>query len=262
LDEVLEGAKNQFADTVRSFQRRYKLTSTVALRSNLDAGDWSDFESAHLANKAILDGIARDRNALREFVINARRQPELFSMCEKDQFRYKLVLHIQDAPFARLRLHIWKTGFSDVAHVHRFNYTSRILSGGYRHLVYSHNQNLYPSEICNQTDEFLEADSDLIKRSLDISMIFPTVAFDVGQGQCYSQNYEILSSTVTLKDTVSLFIRGPAYRDSAFQLNVEERKIIWRSGKRTLSSEKQKEISMTSDDFDYVLNRLEELHII
>lgn len=230
--------------------------------STLTAPDWTDFDKAHQSNKDVLDGIAENPRLLRALVLAVRSDPTLFAMCEKDEFRFKLVLHTADDPVFRLRLHMWRFGFTDVAHGHRFSYTARLLSGGYRHLIFGTEQNLYPNDVHLIPEEHLSVDHPYVKSRIDVSRIKPTLAFSVDRGQCYSQHHSLLSSTLTAPDTVSVFIRGPAERDCSIQWDIEARTIIWRRGIRHVTPEQQRKVAFTAADFDQVVGRLEQLGII
>ncbi len=106
--------------------------------SNLD-----EFEKA---SKEILLNVSQNRAHLRELVLQVPKNSMLFSLCAHYDAVDKIVLWNSDDCKMQLRLHIYSdrinrsigSSQADIAeaHNHRWNFSSLILSGGYRHTIY------------------------------------------------------------------------------------------------------------------------------
>lgn len=241
------------------------LTPTTEILGYLDAvqvGDWADLVDTTSRNERILRRVASNRAHLRALIERLQDDESLFAMCEKDEFRYKLVLYTDPRRKFRLRLHMWRSGFTDCAHGHRFNYTTFLLNGGYRHTLYDSDQNLYPQQLRDIPEVHFNVDDPKIQNFIDFRRIKQTFVCTIEKGQCYTQHHSLLSSTVTQPDTISLFIRGPAQRDSSIQWDVEANTIIWRRGVTDLTPEQRMRVTMTRQDYATVYSNLERLGLI
>ena len=229
----------------------------------LPAFDWADIPGQAERNDEILLGLESDGDALRSLLEAVRVDPVRRAMCEKDEFRFKVVLYEGDGRGFRLRLHAWRTGFADCVHAHRFSYTARLLSGGYQHSLWaSGDQELYPDGLEEFQETMLPLDHPFVKQHLDFEKIAPVLITPIRAGQTYTQENSVLSSTVTDPDTVSVFLRGPAVREHSLQWHTDLDQIVWRGGQASVPTWRQKEVAMTDDDFDQVLAKLSELSIL
>ena len=228
----------------------------------LPSFDWSDFQERSQENERLLREISSNKAAFVNLIRAVRNDDQRFGMCEKDEFRYKLVLHRADDRGFRLRLHVWRTGFADCVHAHRFSYTALLLNGGYQHTLWSTDQDVYPKGIEEYQEQMLPLSHPFVAKNVDVSRIRATVVASFEAGQAYSQDHTVLSSTITQPDTVSLFFRGPAERDYSIQWHTADEKIVWRGGSATVPADRQREVQMTGEDFDAVMARLEALDLI
>jgi len=153
----------------------------------LDALDWSN-------TSRVADGCA---SALREIAL----RPELIlgrmgevagdarvrSLCESYDILDKVVLWDSLTGF-RLRLHVFRSGYFDRPHNHRWSYTSRILVGGYRHVLYG-------------TPE----------RSFSLDDLRPSLVREEAQGSCYTLDHRMVHAIeAAASPTISLVLRGPS----------------------------------------------------
>ena len=228
----------------------------------LPAMDWTDFMARTKENEELLNEVLEQRSSLRQLIEGLRDDPARLAMCEKDEFRYKLVLYRGEEQGFRLRLHMWRTGFSDCVHAHRFSYTARLLNGSYQHTLWHTDQEVYPSGLEEVREKQLPLDHPFVSRHIDVDQIQPTLQMQVQAGQTYSQHHSVLSSTITEPDTISLFVRGPAARDYSIQWYTDSDTIAWRGGAATVPDWRQEEVNMTPADVDLVLKRLTELEIL
>lgn len=224
--------------------------------------DWSDASLSHETNSKFLRHVASTPGWLRRLIIDLPDDPEHFGMCEVDDFRYKFVIYDGRERNFRLRLHVWKEGFPETVHGHRFHYTSLILNGGYRHTVYVSEQDLYPSGSRELPEKTYSATDPAMKSLVDVDKIKSSIIFSAEKGSTYTQFDQLLSSTVVYPDTVSLFTRGPAYRDSAFQWDLDSNTVIWRRGAATMDQAQHDGVRMTEQHYKDALAKLEKLGIV
>ena len=243
---------------------RIGLTHPIEERlDRLPAFDWIDLPGQATRNDEILQGLESDGDALRSLLESVWADPKRRAMCEKDEFRFKIVLYESDDRGFRLRLHAWRTGFADCVHAHRFSYTARLLSGGYQHTLWrTGDQELYPDGLEEFEETMLPVDHPFVRQHLDLGEIAPVLITPIRAGQTYTQENSVLSSTVTDPDTVSVFLRGPAVRKQSLQWHTDLGKIVWRGGQSSVPTWRQEEVAMTDDDFDQVLAKLSDLSIL
>jgi len=228
----------------------------------LPAFDWDDLALQSAWNTEFLADLG-DRDALRALLDAVRSDPQRMAMCEKDEFRFKIVLFDGTDRGFRLRLHAWRTGFADCVHAHRFTYTARLLNGGYQHSLWdAGGQELYPDGLEKVLERTLHADDPFVVQHLDLRKIQPVLITPIRAGQTYTQHDSVLSSTVTEPDTVSIFLRGPAVRDHSLQWHTDTGQVVWRGGQASVPSWRQAEVAMTDEDFDQVLAQLSALSIL
>jgi|GEM_PF-2178596 len=225
--------------------------------------EWGDLPRQAAWNEEFLSDLAGDPDALRTLLEAVRVDPQRRAMCEKDEFRYKIVLYDGEDRGFRLRLHAWRTGFADCVHAHRFSYTARLLNGGYQHSLWSTgDQELYPEGLEEFLEKMLPRDHRFVSQNLDLEKIAPVLITPIRAGQTYTQDNAVLSSTVTEPDTISVFLRGPAVRPHSLQWHTDTGMIVWRGGQASVPSWRQKEVAMTDDDFEQVLSKLATLAIL
>ncbi len=125
------------------------------------------------------------------------------------------------------------------AHNHRWNFSTRILSGGYLHTIYR---------------------MDL----LDTGKYYlaPIMIRHEGVGSCYSLHHSQYHSIIEEPNTVSLIVRGPIEKES-FQVITEREGEIRPKDSLTLQTpEEKKQKTMTLANYEKVLNHLLFLKII
>ena len=223
--------------------------------------DWTDFEPASTRAVEVLATLAEDRAALGDLVRTAVSDTRLRSMCERDEFRQKLVLYECDPRGFRVRLHTWRHGFTHCIHAHRFPYVARILRGRYRHIIYGSGGELYPDGLERVVEQELSEDHPLAN-NIRFDLIRPLLVMDVQTGNSYAQHPEILSASETDAHTVSLFVRGPTVRDYGFQWRPDDRKIIWKGGQAVLSEEQNASVRMSDEEIAILIDELTSLKVI
>ncbi|WP_331769115.1 hypothetical protein OG948_35420 (plasmid) [Embleya sp. NBC_00888] len=200
---------------------------------------------------------------LAELVYHVAEMPEFAARCESDEFRFKMVLYDALHRGFRLRLHVWRHGFADTPHQHRFSYASRILSGGYEHTTYTTGQDLAPPHGFTQFDRHIPLGSEPVGSSIDSTEFKVTGIFPLGEGDYYFQSSDMdLSSTTVAPDTVTLFVRGPAVRPCSFQWHSQSETVTWRAGDATAPDTRRQEVAVQPEEVEEVFVRLRNLKVI
>lgn len=119
--------------------------------------------------------------------------PELASMCERYDFLDKLVLADLAAAQVRVRLHVYRPGYFDRPHNHRWNFASNIIRGQYRHLIFGRD--------------------DTFNEQTDPDALVPIHERIEQPGDHYVLHHSSVHTVRAEADTVSLLVRGPATKE-------------------------------------------------
>jgi hypothetical protein len=225
-------------------------------------GIWDDTINAHKYNSLLLKSIASSKSCLRFLVERIASTPDLLELCEVDHFRYKLVLFASAKKDYRLRLHIWNNNAPETVHNHRFAYTSMILAGGYEHRMYSTNQDLFPENIGGLPELSITTRDAKDRKLVDVDSIKTSIVFNIQVGQSFTQLSEPLSSTIVLPNTISLFVRGPACRQNAFQWDREADLVVWRRGAEAANENLNNNLRMSLSTLNECMDFLNRAGII
>lgn len=112
-------------------------------------------------------------------------------MCEEYDIFAKVVLH-DNASGVRVRLHVFRPGYFDEPHNHRWSFASVILRGQYRHHLFGN----------------VDLDEHADPASLRAVMVRRELP-----GSSYALHHSMVHTVVAEPYTVSLVIRGPAVKD-------------------------------------------------
>ena len=215
--------------------------------------DWSDLPGTHSVTRDLLEEAAADRKSLRAMVESVREQPELLAMCERHRLLDKVVLYSNETGL-RLRLHISTREHRDRPHDHRFSFTSRILTGRYRHTRHELVGDIDPEIPWHVQDD---TDARLVEaRAMPRFEAYQTA------GSTYSLHHTEVHTTFTTPDTVSLFLRGPAEKDRSLITERETGKLWWRYGADKEPVDRRVRKTMTVAEYDQLVERLYKLDII
>jgi hypothetical protein len=219
--------------------------------------DWSDIRAAGERAGAILEELAARPGLLRQLLEAVLQDEALLSMCERHQPFDKIVLcHADDRGF-RIRLHVWRRTEFERAHQHRFSFTSRMLQGRYRHVLYNHS---LPQGLRSADDAQRFADSEHPDRASaeHVAHITPALEYEMRSGDSYTLHHESVHATLVETDTVTLILRGPAEKDFAFVSNLDAGSVYWRFGRRDEGRERIRAKQMTRDHLLSVIQELEQ----
>ena len=185
---------------------------------------------------------------LRKLILDIPNNEELFSYSAHYEGVDKLVLWNSDDKKMQVRLHIYSSrSYNNAnnqidiakAHNHRWNFSTRILSGGYLHTIYRM-ELLATGKYC--------LDPVMIRRE--------------SIGSSYTLHHSQYHSIIEEPNTVSLIVRGPIEKEY-FQVATDERGEIQLRDAPTLQNpQEKKQKTMTLVEYKNILNQLLSLKII
>ncbi|MEU6073679.1 hypothetical protein [Micromonospora sp. NPDC047074] len=179
-------------------------TTSASLFPEVDRLDWSDLDGTASRCEAMLREIAADRELMTALVYGAPADPVLWSKCEEDTVEDKIVLCDDPERQFRLRLRLSKQYQEELAHQHRFSFSTLVLRGRYLHRTY------------RVSGDFGAGTS--------LDDVVPVWIHEDGPGDVFTIHHEAVHSTPLVEaGTVSLILRGPAEKERAPVLFREDR---------------------------------------
>jgi hypothetical protein len=216
----------------------------VALLEDQEPFDWGDLRASGNRADVLLERVANDPRLLATLLTSVSQDDTLLSMCERHTPFDKIVLYDGGDRNFRIRLHIWRTTEFERAHQHRFSFTSRLLQGHYRHVLYDCPQPTRSEEARDHMDpEHPDRSS-----GLDLTRVRPTLEYEMKAGDSYTLHHDAVHATLVRADTVSLILRGPAEKDVAFVANLDEGGVYWRFGRRDEDQTRIRAKQLTRDE--------------
>jgi predicted metal-dependent enzyme (double-stranded beta helix superfamily) len=205
------------------------------------AFDDMDLEIFSQKTKEILQHFAEDKQELRKKILEIPERETLFALCEHYDILDKIVLFISEDDSLRVRLHIFADGYFDRPHNHRWSYSSRILSGGYRHIIYALNENFANPHI-----------QDLM----------PVIIRQESAGDFYTLHSSQYHSVIAESGTVTLIARGPSDKERFRLFDRTTKESWWQYGASVESAEDRSKKKMTKEQFQIAIEKLEKLGVI
>ena len=98
--------------------------------------DWTDTGSILPGCAPVCEAISHDGGLLACLLEELPVNPHLAEMCERYDFLDKLVLYDDPDLQVRVRLHLYRAGYFDRPHHHRWSFFSRIYQGQYLHRIF------------------------------------------------------------------------------------------------------------------------------
>lgn len=178
--------------------------------ADLDGIDWEDTSSILQGCTPLFGALSRDSAALSDLVAAVGDDPVLAALCEGYDFMHKIVLHERADTGVRLRLHLYRSGFFDRPHNHRWSFASHVLRGGYRHRVYGRD--------------------DTFGETTDVAGLTPIQERFEPAGATYALHHTSVHAVSAQADTVSLIVRGPAAKERFLILDGATGGFLWASG--------------------------------
>lgn len=205
----------------------------------LEKLNWENLEKIEVCTRSILDQIFQNRKIINFFLENVVKNKTLISLAEHYDFFDKIVLYVDKKDRFRIRLHIFSgdTTTKYRLHCHRWNYSSVILNNGYKHFIYGTEDNI------NENTNFED--------------VKPIIIREEKQGSIYTLSHKVFHSIEARPNTVSLMIRGTAFKDRFFIMDKLTKKKWWEYGREseTLEEIKRKQVS-----FEHIKNLIKKLY--
>lgn len=184
---------------------------------------------------------------LRELVLNVPNNKELFSDSTHYERLDKLVLWNSEDKTMQIRLHVYAdhpcnmNNLANIseAHNHRWNFSTKILSGGYFHTIYR-------MDVLDKEKYYLA----------------PVMVRHEGIGSSYALHHSQYHSIIEEPNTVSLIVRGPIEKESFQVISEKKEEFQLKDSLALQTSEEKKLKTMTLADYENVLNHLKALKII
>lgn len=201
----------------------------------LSALDWEDVSEFGGYTQAMLRDIAQDKDLLTYLLHSVLDDSALLALCECNPVLSRIVVYNHEGNGIRLRFHLFSTEVEDKPHNHRWSFSSIILHGGYKHLIYAVNTE--------------------INEALHMKNLMPVLEREESAGSAYSLHHSAVHTTIVRPDTVSLILRGPVRKDRWLNVDRRSDKARWHSGK-----DKEQKI-MTKGEYEQLLADLVRLHV-
>ena len=168
----------------------------------------------------LLFQFSQSKQELRRRILKVPSQKDLFNLCEHYDILDKIIL--EDGPI-RIRLHIFADGHFDRPHNHRWTYSSYILSGGYRHIIY-----------------VLKEENDNPK----INDLLPVMIRQEKVGNFYTLHSSQYHSVIADPNTVTLIARGPPDKDRFRLIDRVTKEAWWQYGASAESQDDKEKKNM------------------
>jgi hypothetical protein len=177
------------------------------LLGRLRALDWNDLDQLAADVTPLLEELATDKAWLANAMDTLLDDPHLAPMCERLAELDKLVLLDDPLSKARIRMHVFRQGYFDRPHNHRFWFATRILTGAYRHTIYG---------------DFPDVTPDI-----DVHSITPKIIKFERAGAGYVIGDTLVHSVAAVTNTVTLTVRGPARKDRMIIIDQQAGRAWW-----------------------------------
>lgn len=197
-----------------------------------------ELEELTAESRKVLEQLS-ERDKLKQCLLAAKEDPRLFALSEHYDILDKIVLYADEK--CRIRLHIFGDGYFDRPHNHRWSYSSRILSGSYRHTIYS-------LVHANEAPE--------------PKHLFPVLIRQESAGDFYTLHHSQYHSVTADPNTVTLIYRGPAEADRFRVMDRTTQEAWWQYGANIEKQEEKENKRMTPERFDWLVEKLKRIGII
>lgn len=205
----------------------------------LEKLNWEKLEKVEFHTQNILEMLFQNRKIISLFLKNVLQDKTLISLAEHYDFFDKIVLYVDKKNRFRIRLHIFSgdTSTKYRPHCHRWNYSSVILKGSYKHFIYGTEDN--------------------INENIDLKDLNPIIIREEKTHSIYTLSHKVFHSIETQPDTVSVIIRGPAVKDRFLIMDKLTDKKWWEYGREseTIEEIKRKQVSLK-----HIQNLIEKLY--
>ncbi|MGW4412666.1 hypothetical protein ACWEJ6_52365 [Nonomuraea sp. NPDC004702] len=181
------------------------ITTTPPAFRDLASLDWNDTGAILNGCQPVYDTITTQPGLLAALLDAIPNDPTLADMCERYDFLDKLVLYADGD--IRIRLHLYRGGYYDRPHHHRWSFFSGIYRGQYLHRVFGADTNFGPNT--------------------DPRTLTPILVRHERPGSSYALDHTTVHTVQADADTISILVRGPATRDRFLILDTETGTSFW-----------------------------------
>lgn len=202
--------------------------------------DWDNNLEIHNIVGPLLTRIANNKELLNTLIEKVKPKSTLFKNSEHYEFLDKIILYHSDS--IRLRLHIFLPDYIDTPHTHRWNFCSYIISGSYKHHIYSTDSKNYDN--------------------LNPQELLPKIIRTEKEKSYYTISTSVLHSVIAEPYTVSLILRGPATESRYMVIDKMTNKFWWKYGKGDESREEIIKKQMTEERLSFLKEKLRLLNVI
>ncbi|MFD5089220.1 hypothetical protein ACFWMR_01370 [Amycolatopsis thailandensis] len=201
--------------------------------------DWNDTTSILRGCTPVFQSLASDPLLLSALVAGIADDSHLADMCEGYDFMHKLVLYDATDLGVRLRLHVYREGFFDRPHNHRWSFASHILRGGYTHRIFG------------RDDQFGE--------DTDPDSLLPIHERFEQPGSTYALHHTSVHTVQAEADTISLLVRGPSAKQRFLIVDAAAGGFFWVYGAAQESPEQRASKRLTRDQLANTITRIQRL---
>lgn len=206
------------------------------IAENLCWIDWDDIDDVEINCREALNELAAEPRIVRQRLDDLPNRPELLAMCEHYDILDKIVLHSDDDPGIRIRLHVFLPGYFDRPHNHRWSYASRILRGQYRHYLFGNT----------------ELDEQVAPDKLPVLQVREEPV-----GTSYALHHSMVHAVVAEPFTVSLVVRGPVVKEKFLVMDRHTNEAWWQYGAKDESAEDAERKRMTPERLQELRSQLQ-----
>lgn len=197
-----------------------------------------ELEEFSIESQKLLEDLSNS-SKLKERLEIVKNDRELFSLSEHYDILDKIVLYTDEK--YRIRLHIFGEGYFDRPHNHRWSYSSKILSGSYRHTIYS-------------VDHAIDAPG--------MEHLTPVLIRQEREQDFYTLHHSQYHSVTANSGTVTLICRGPAEVDRFRVIDRVSHEAWWQYGANLENQTEKENKIMSLERFNLLMEKLEQLGII
>ncbi len=197
-----------------------------------------ELEEFSSKSQEILEDLS-DQSKLKQYLQAIKKDERLLSLSEHYDILDKVVLYADEQ--CRIRLHIFGDGYFDRPHNHRWSYSSKILTGSYRHTIYS------------------------IGQAVDVPTmehLTPILIRRERAGDFYTLHHSQYHSVTASSGTVTLIYRGPAETDRFRVMDRVSREAWWQYGANIESQAEKESKRMSPERFNLLIEKIEKLGLI
>jgi len=207
--------------------------------AGLEKINWDDTGSILSGCRPVFGALTRDPDLLLRLLDDLGGDERLRAMCERYDFLDKLVLHDIAPSGIRVRLHLYRPGYFDRPHNHRWSFASHILRGRYLHRIFGRdhefNEDTDPDTLMAIHERFEEP------------------------GATYALHHTSVHTVQADAGTISLLLRGPAAKDRFLILDRRAGGSFWVYGAAQESPEQRATKRMTEADLTQAISQVQSL---